>query len=298
MAKGLITSSKAMIKGMRVSDSAAKSSVESNASVGSLPLIKWPGGKRAIASHIIRHIPDTYSNYFEPFFGGGAIFFALNPEIATLSDANPELINAYVQVRDDPYGLIKILLKYENTEDSYYKVRKSQPQTALNRAARFLYLTRLSFNGIHRVNLKGQFNVPYGRKEHLSSCDEDRILEISCALNGTALTCGDFEACTSVATKGDVVYFDPPYTVAHSNNGFVKYNERIFSWADQERLAKHARILAKRGCRVIVSNADHASVHGLYKGFDCTRIERASVIAASSSFRRRVSECIFVLGGE
>lgn len=261
-----------------------------------LPLIKWPGGKRALVGSILQFFPESFGTYYEPFFGGGAVFFALQPASAVLSDANVELINAYVQVRDNPESLAGVLSSFKNTEQDYYAVRSTSPRTPVRKAARILYLTRLSFNGIHRVNLRGEFNVPYGYKTHLSTIDEEHLYSASCALRTAKLISGDFEENTKDASKGDVIYFDPPYTVAHGLNGFVKYNERIFSWADQERLAKHARALAKRGCRVIVSNADHQSIHLLYKGFRCQIIERPSVIAASSAHRRQITECIFSLG--
>jgi DNA adenine methylase len=262
------------------------------------PLIKWPGGKRALAPAILDFIPQVYGTYYEPFLGGGAIFFALLPTSGVLSDTNAELINAYVHVRDYPDDVAKILRSLRNTEQGYYEVRSSSPRTPLRKAARTLYLTRLAFNGIHRVNLKGEFNVPYGHKTHLNTVDLDQLQQTSEALQGTELLAGDFESISCRAQAGDVLYFDPPYTVAHANNGFVKYNERIFSWQDQERLASHALALAKRGCRVIISNADHPSLRNLYRKFDCYTIERHSVIAAASEHRRPITECIFVLGGE
>lgn len=260
------------------------------------PLIKWPGGKRALAGSILQFVPEEFGTYYEPFLGGGAVFFALLPTSAVLSDANIDLINAYVQVRDNVEDLARVLRSFKNSEQDYYAVRSMSPRTPVRKAARMLYLTRLAFNGIHRVNLRGEFNVPYGHKSHLSTIDEELLFGTSSALCNAELVPGDFEHTTRNAGEGDVVYFDPPYTVAHGNNGFVKYNERIFSWHDQQRLAAHAKTLAKRGCRVIVSNADHDSIHQLYKGIHCQIIERPSVIAASSNHRRKVTECIFALG--
>lgn len=260
------------------------------------PLIKWPGGKRALAASILRYVPERFGKYYEPFLGGAAVFFALRPESAVLSDANVELMNAYVQVRDNAEGLARVLRSFKNSESDYYAIRAKSPRTPVRKAARMLYLARLSFNGIHRVNLRGEFNVPYGYKTHLTAIDEDHLFSTSNALRTAELRSGDFERTTQDAAHGDVVYFDPPYTVAHGLNGFVKYNERIFSWHDQERLAEYAEALAKRGCRVIVSNADHQSIHKLYKRFRCEVIERPSVIAASSAHRRMITECIFALG--
>lgn len=225
-----------------------------------------------------------------------AYFFYLQPTRATLSDINDELINCYAQVRDNPEQLIRTIARFSNASEIYYRVRNSKPRTPLSRAARFLYLARLSFNGIHRVNLAGHFNVPYGGKTHLESVDADAIREASNVLYGVDLLVRDFELATSMARHGDLVYFDPPYTVAHSQNGFITYNEHIFSWADQERLARHALRLANRGCRVIVSNADHPSIRALYSSFCHETIERFSVIAATKQHRRLITESVFFQG--
>ncbi|HQZ14356.1 MAG TPA: Dam family site-specific DNA-(adenine-N6)-methyltransferase [Acidimicrobiia bacterium] len=269
----------------------------SNQKIRISPLIKWPGGKREILNKILPFLPAISNRYFEPFLGGGALFFAIQPERSVLSDLNEELINLYVQVRDYPEELISIMSSFENSEKAYYKIRSSKFRTPLKRAARLLYLTTLSFNGIHRVNLSGEFNVPYGRKTHLLACDEEKIRSISQALSSTELKVSDFETATRNATSGDLIYFDPPYTVAHSHNGFLKYNEKIFSWSDQIRLAGHAYELYQRGCHVVVSNADHPSVRKLYRGFKCKVIERFSRIAADSEHRKIITEALFYQRG-
>jgi DNA adenine methylase len=261
------------------------------------PLIKWPGGKRALLNKLFKFVPDNFQTYYEPFFGGGAFFFGLQPENAVLSDANVELIDCYSVVRENPARLVETLKGYENSEEFYYKLRAENPHDPIQRAARLLYLTRLSFNGIHRVNLKGQFNVPYGRKTHLETVDEKQIYTASMALKNTILKSSDFEEITEKAQQKDFIYFDPPYTVAHATNGFVKYNEKIFSWDDQIRLAKHAKKLADRGCKVLISNADHPSIHSLYNDFECEIIERFSIIAAKSTSRRKITECVFYIRG-
>jgi DNA adenine methylase len=265
----------------------------SQALMRSTPLIKWPGGKRALLDAIIPVLPNCPNRYYEPFLGGGALFFALQSPSAVLSDTNEELINLYVHVRDSPNELISLLKQYVNSEAAYYCIRADNPIAPIQRAARLLYLTTLSFNGIHRVNLKGQFNVPYGKKTHLPTCNVEKILSASRALSTSKIIVSDFEKATEEAGNGDLVYFDPPYTVAHAHNGFVKYNEKIFSWDDQVRLANHASTLLKRGCNVIVSNADHASVAELYEDFECLRIERHSVIAASNAYRRKITEVLY-----
>jgi DNA adenine methylase len=257
------------------------------------PLLKWPGGKRDLVNRILPFVPLHFNRYFEPFFGGGALFFALQPKRAYLSDKNSELMQAYVQVRDRPDAVIKHLRQLRNSEKDYYRVRSSRPTGGPSRAARLIYLITLSFNGIYRVNLNGVFNVPYGYKTYLDPCDEERLRNASNALKKARVRNGDFEHILCQAKEDDLVYLDPPYTVAHGNNGFVKYNAKIFSWEDQIRLAHIAEELANRGCTVIVSNADHSSIRALYKAFKTTVLERTSRIAASSNFRSGITECIF-----
>lgn len=257
------------------------------------PILKWPGGKRELLGHILPLIPNNGSRYFEPFFGGGAVFFALAPRRAVISDSDRELIECYTQVRDNLKAVIRKLSGLKNTERDYYRIRRHVPDDPIGRAARVIYLSTLSFNGIHRHNLRGEFNVPYGHKTHIDPCNAETLTAASIALRHAKLVAGDFEDVLQAAGRGDVVYLDPPYTVAHGNNGFLKYNAKIFSWNDQIRLARVARQLARKGCKVVISNADHPSIRSLYKAFNCKRIERPSRIAASVVFRRRVTECIF-----
>jgi len=260
------------------------------------PLLKWPGGKRALLKHIYPLLPARYNRYYEPFLGGGALFFMLQPVAAILADKNAELMNCYLQVRDHPSDVIAYLQSLHNSEQDYYIVRSSSPSSDIERAGRLIYLTTLSFNGIHRVNLAGTFNVPYGYKTHLQACDESKINAASRILFSTTLMCSDFEAAVEGAGAGDLVYLDPPYTVAHGNNGFIKYNAKIFSWDDQIRLASVARALDRQGCHVVISNADHPSIRDLYADFECRIISRASVIAAASEHRRGITECVFYNG--
>ena len=261
--------------------------------LGCEPLLKWAGGKRHLLRDITPFIPATFDRYYEPFLGGGALFFSLQPSRATLSDANEDLVEMYLEVRDNVEGVIRSLRQLPNTSVDYYRTRNARPRSAAGRAARLIYLCTLSFNGIYRQNLNGVFNVPYGYKTHMNPCDEPRLHRISASLKGKEIIPGDFEEIVTNAESGDLIYFDPPYTVAHGNNGFLKYNASIFSWADQERLAELAQRLKRRGCRVLVSNADHPSIHKLYPRFKIHLIERHSIMAASSEYRRPVRECLF-----
>jgi DNA adenine methylase len=257
------------------------------------PLLKWPGGKRKLLQHLTRRIPGEYGRYFEPFIGGGALFFAIQPQEAVIADLNCDLIECYTQIRDHPEGIIEYLAGQQGSEEWYYRVRTSVPSDPIELAGRLIYLLTLSFNGIHRTNQKGEFNVPYGHRPHLHPIASSRIRRVSEILQQATLRSGDFAASVADAAAGDVVYLDPPYTVAHGQNGFLRYNARIFSWHDQGRLAEAAHQLAQRGCHVIISNADHPSISDLYPGFRVTRVERHSSIAAGCEYRRLVTECIF-----
>ena len=260
---------------------------------GCEPLLKWAGGKRRLLPHIKPILPHTFGRYFEPFVGGGAVFFALSPGKATLSDINSDLITTYMAVRDDVASVMRRLAQLRNTSAEYYKVRRAEPRSAAGCAARMIYLCTLSFNGIYRQNRDGVFNVPYGRKKHLNPHDATKLYAISRRLQGCDLLVDDFENAVRTARRGDLVYFDPPYTVAHGNNGFIKYNAKLFSWDDQRRLAEVATTLKRIGVHVVVSNAFHPSVHKLYAGFRSKTIERHSVMAAASVHRRPVQECLF-----
>jgi DNA adenine methylase len=257
-----------------------------------LPMLKWAGGKRNLLKHLIPLVPKNFKKYYEPFFGGGALFFAVQPINSVLSDTNSELIDCYKYVRDYPEEVISVLSTMENTKENYYKVREEKPESGLLKAARTIYLTTLSFNGIYRLNLKGKFNVPYGYKLHLNPCDEEKIFAVSKALQNAELVSGDFEKSIINAERDDFIYFDPPYAIAQGN-GFVKYNSKIFNWEDQVRLSIVAKELRNKGCKVMISNADVPEIRELYSEFICTVLERPSVIAASGEYRKKITECIF-----
>lgn len=262
---------------------------------GVVPFLKWPGGKRFLAPFIAQFVNlAAKDRYFEPFVGGGAVFFRLQPDRAVIADRNPALIECYQILKRDPELVISTLKRARNDEESYYRIRNSKPRTEHGRAARLIYLCRLSFNGIYRENQRGEFNVPYGYKTESKVAQPDLLIAASELLQSAEIECCDFAEATVRAKNGDVVYFDPPYTVAHNNNGFVKYNRNLFSWSDQERLALEAKRLSDLGCTVLVSNADHPSVRALYDGFKFMRIRRTSVMAASADFRGEVTEALLI----
>jgi DNA adenine methylase len=258
-----------------------------------VPLLKWTGGKRQILKHLLPLLPVAFRKYYEPFLGGGALFFALRPRISFLADRNPDLINCYTQVRDHPREVISALREWPNTEEDYYAVRGLVPADPIEQAARTIYLTRLAFNGIYRLNAKGEFNVPYGYRTHLNPCEPHRIKVISKALKKSVLLCEDFEASIDGIRRGDVVYFDPPYAGPKDRTRFVRYNDRNFTWEDQIRLAGLARRLRDRGVAVLVSNAADVEITELYEGFSCYTLNRNSSVAADGAQRGPTAECIF-----
>lgn len=257
------------------------------------PLFRWPGGKRWLVPRLLELIPKRHGRYYEPFLGGGALFFALRPSNARLGDKNAELMNAYSSLRDDPAQVGRLLRGMRMTKTHYYEVRDNLPIDRFERAARTIYLTTLAFNGIYRVNRSGQFNVPYGGREYPALGSDKVMKAYSEALQGAELEASDFKVTLRDADLGDVVYLDPPYTVAHSNNGFVKYNARIFLPGDQKELAALAAELAQRGCHVFVSNAHHDYILGLYRGFRPIEVNRTSFMAASAVHRKKVREYVF-----
>lgn len=223
------------------------------------------------------------------------MFFYANPKCAVLSDVNEELICAYIQLKKNASSVRDALSIHHERHSSeyYYKVRSKCPIDPVERAARFIYLNRTCFNGLYRVNLKGVFNVPKGTKTQVVYDDED-FDGYTNALKGAKLTSCDFSDTISIAGEGDFLYVDPPYTVKHNNNNFLKYNERIFSWSDQKRLVECLADAAKRGAKILVSNADHKCIWDLYRSnmWNITSVERCSVLASSSKYRRNTTEVV------
>ncbi|MGA8870114.1 MAG: Dam family site-specific DNA-(adenine-N6)-methyltransferase [Candidatus Acidiferrales bacterium] len=232
-----------------------------------------------------------------PFLGGGAVFFYLGPRISVLSDVNAELVETYQAVRDRVADVSAALRGLPVSKRDFYRIRRSSPAGAVARAARFLYLNRTAFSGIYRVNQRGEFNVPYGGGQRTPRIllNTPRLQNASATLRSAQLRRSDFEPMLQSARPGDVVYCDPTYTVMHDNNGFVRYNEENFSWADQERLAKSGLAAARRGVRVLVTNAHHAEVRKLYRGAARYTLVRSSTLCADPSRRREVKEYLMLL---
>jgi DNA adenine methylase len=257
------------------------------------PFLRWAGGKQWLAHRLARLIPEHNHTYYEPFLGGGSLFFAARPKRAILGDINERLIETYQVLRDRPKDLIPVLSQWENDEKTYYKVRAAEYADNIWRAAQFIYLNKTCWNGLYRVNRQGHFNVPFGYNNR-RVFDKTHLLEASEVLQNAKLIYCDFQQLLKMATAGDFVYLDPPYTVLHSRNGFRRYNEKLFSWQDQVRLARTARELAHRGCLVVVSNADNEDVLSLYPDFFHQKVSRHSVLAADPKWRRKTGEALLV----
>lgn len=255
------------------------------------PILKWAGGKRWLV-HKLAKMTGRFERYIEPFAGGAALFFALRPTKACLSDLNPRLINVYVQVRDDPERVQEWLLWHQTKHglEHYYSERAKSIMSGPEEAARFIYLNRTCWNGLFRLNKSGVFNVPIGTKSKIAE-DSMEMQRYSQILEGVDLSSSDFEEVIDSAIEGDFIFADPPYTVKHNSNGFLKYNESMFSWGDQVRLAEALHRAANRGCKVIATNANHQSVRDLYSEIsEFRQVFRHSVISGKSKYRAKTSE--------
>ena len=259
------------------------------------PILRWAGGKSWLVKQLHRFLPKTFNNYHEPFFGGGAVFFNLRPPNQSfLSDVNPGLINAHSQIREDPAGVLGVLEGFRNTVDDYYRIRATVFSCPVEKAAQFIYLNRTCFNGLYRVNYEGAFNVPYGFKNYRLLFEPARFRRLSGLLRQAILSCGDFEDSLSNIEEGDLVFLDPPYTISHIKNGFVKYNGKLFSWEDQERLMSFIEKVRSRGASYILTNAKHESIRILFGQKDTPiSVCRSNVIGGRGAARGPIEEYVF-----
>ncbi|GGC46428.1 site-specific DNA-methyltransferase (adenine-specific) [Brevibacterium sediminis] len=234
-------------------------------------------------------------NYHEPFAGGAAVFFGIPQHgQAFLSDLNADLIETYSAVKLSPEDVWQRLRKYKNTETDYYAVRSRRPITLAGRAARFIYLNHTSYNGIYRVNLRGEYNVPFGHKATDNRPKLAHLVAASKRLQRANLEVGDFSAAIERVEKDDFIFLDPPYTVAHNNNGFVKYNDKLFQFVDQERLSAGIDEIRSKGAYYVLTNAAHESIAELFeKGDYRVQTSRRNSIGGRSAARGRATEFLF-----
>lgn len=243
---------------------------------------------------ITARLPQRFSNYHEPFVGGGAVFFALQPPGAHLSDDNAELVNAYQVVRDDVERLIRHLRVHRVEEDYYYALRAVDPRgiDPIERASRLIYLNRTCFNGLYRVNSRGGFNVPFGRYKNPQICNEAGLRAASAALRRATLTHSSYEHVLTHARRGDLIYFDPPYHPVSPTANFTSYTAGSFTEADQRRLADTFRTLSNRGCKVMLSNSDTPLIQQLYGDYLVETVAAPRLVNRDASRRGPVNEVL------
>ncbi|MEH0109015.1 Dam family site-specific DNA-(adenine-N6)-methyltransferase [Tersicoccus sp. MR15.9] len=264
--------------------------------VGLPPFLRWAGGKRWLVSYLAElTAPVKIGNYHEPFAGGAAVFFGIDfGSQSYLSDLNADLIETYAAVHDSPDKVWERLRQYRNTEKDYYAARAAKPRTPVNRAARFIFLNHTSFNGLYRVNLRGEYNVPFGYKTSDNRPGLAQLRSASVRLNSATLAVGDFVNALRNIREGDLVFLDPPYTVAHNNNGFVKYNDQLFLFSDQQRLSGMIDQLRDRGAYYVMTNAAHASISELFdKGDRRVETSRKNNVGGRAAARGRATEYLF-----
>lgn len=262
------------------------------------PFLRWAGGKNWFLKEIENFIPQTIENYYEPFLGGGSVFLYLKSKgllnnKCYLSDSNADLINTYKTIKKNLPELLLALKEFQNTEDYYYSIRNKSFDNNIENAAKFIFLNRTSFNGIYRVNKNGIYNVPYGKRNLKEIIDEDNLFKISKNLKKCYFSVGDFKKIKSKIRENDFVFFDPPYTVAHENNGFIHYNQSLFSWENQIQLANLIDEINLMNANYLVTNAAHKSIYELYelKG-NLITLSRSSTIGGLGAKRANYNEII------
>lgn len=273
------------------------------------PFLKWAGGKSQLLPALLDRVPTGIDTYFEPFIGGGALFFALmadperRPRRAVLNDLNLDLVTTYEAVRDEPEALIAALAplaaRYldadaETREAAYYEVRANHPTERLAVAARLLFLNKTCFNGLYRVNRRGEFNVPHGRYRNPHILDAEAIRAASTALQTVEVRHGDFEAACADARRGDFVYFDPPFHPLSDTSNFTSYTEQDFGRAEQIRLKQCTDVLTANGVRVLVSNSPHPWIQGGYEfsGYRVDQVPARRSINSRGSGRGPIPELV------
>ncbi|MFR0568211.1 Dam family site-specific DNA-(adenine-N6)-methyltransferase [Bifidobacterium apri] len=252
------------------------------------PILKWAGGKSQMLDVLLPKVPTHYGKYIEPFFGGGALFFALRPENAVIADSNPELVNLYTQIRDHVEDVISTLAGYKNEREQFLQVRsldwtKLPPVDA---AARTIYLNKTCFNGLYRVNRRGQFNTPFGKYKNPKICDAQALRAASKALRNAMIVCGDYATVLAeYAEPDDFVFLDPPYIPVSEYSDFKRYTKEQFGIADHLRLAVEFSRLHSLGCHLLLTNSNHPLVHDLYGQYEIQVIPTKRSVACKASSR-------------
>lgn len=262
------------------------------------PIVKWVGGKRQLMFELLKNIPKSYNRYFEPFIGGGALFFELQPENAYISDMNEELINLYLVVRDNVYELIDDLSKHEVSKEYFLEIRNIdrtedyENWSNVQKASRFIYLNRTCFNGMYRVNSKGEFNVPFGHYKNPRIVDENNLINCSNLLQRTEIRHADFSEILTKAQKGDFVYFDPPYVPLSETSSFTSYTKDGFDIDMQFKLRDICDELDNKGVKFLLSNSDTKLVNELYENYNIKKVFASRQINANADGRGKITEVL------
>ncbi len=265
------------------------------------PVVKWAGGKRQLLEDIAAHLPHKYFTYYEPFLGGGAVFFELQPQKAVVNDINGELINVYNVIRDNIEDLIADLKKHKNEADYFYKIRemdrnreKYNKLSDVEKASRILYLNKTCYNGLFRVNQQGEFNAPFGRYKNPNIVNEEVLRAVNNYFNKAEITfkCGDFIEAVQGIRKGDFVYFDPPYDPISDSANFTGYNRNGFSRREQIRLKRLCDQLDRKSINFLLSNSATEFILDLYKDYNITIVQAKRAINSKGNKRGSVDEVL------
>jgi len=253
------------------------------------PILKWAGGKSQLLKDIIERVPNKYGKYIEPFLGGGAVFFGLNPQNSVISDSNPEIINLYKVVANDVEALVRSLKRHRNNKEYFYQQRAKDwtKLTPVQAASRTLYLNKTCFNGLYRVNKKGGFNVPYGYYKNPKICDEQNLKTASQLLRQANIICADYkDVLNKNAKAGDLVFLDPPYLPISEYSDFKRYTKEQFYEEDHRELAVEVERLHELGCHVILTNSNHPLVHDLYNKYSVDVFQTKRFINSKANRRK------------
>lgn len=262
------------------------------------PIVKWVGGKRQLMFELLKNMPKNYNRYFEPFIGGGALFFELQPDNAYISDMNEELINLYQVVRDNVDELINDLQKHDISKEYFMEIRnidrteEYQNWSDIKKASRFIYLNRTCFNGMYRVNSKGEFNVPFGHYKNPRILDENNLINCSHLLQRTEIKQADFSEILKKVKKGDFVYFDPPYVPLSETSSFTSYTKDGFDIDMQFKLRDVCDELDFMGVKFLLSNSDTKLVNELYENYNIKKVFASRQINANADGRGKITEVL------
>lgn len=264
------------------------------------PFLKWAGGKSQLLATFDQYLPEQFREYYEPFVGGGAMFFHMIAKQsrlrAHLSDLNGELVNCYLAVRNNVEELISELKKHRNDREYYYRIRSLNPAelSDVERAARLIYLNKTCFNGLYRVNSRGEFNVPFGDYKNPRTCDEINLRATSQALQTVRVRNEEFSKSLQRPKRGDFVYLDPPYQPLSTTSNFTSYTSKCFGNSDQERLAHTFAELDRRGCKIMLSNSDNEFIRHLYRDYRQEVVLATRAINCRGDRRGRITELLIL----